>query len=328
MIAGVPLTTRPPTTLPVSASPPARTERQPGILVSTETSSADTRPPRPIAAAAVPTPSVPAELRKTAAAIPKPTPAQQSLISTGVATVVVRPGEANIFPVSAGRPNRIVTPFQRAKVSTEAVDGIEVRGGVVYVTPAGDGPVSMFITEEGDESVALSATLVPSHMPPVHLELQLPPDLVARSPGRRAPQDVTAADKFERGQAYVDMLRTLMRGLALGRVPHGFELLGQPPAKATAPVCAPGPVRVDFSRGQYLRGSRIEVWVGVVANPRSEAVDFVESWCGGAEVMSVALSPSPLVPAGGASEIYIARRIPAQEEDRSQIRPVLVSRGK
>lgn len=258
------------------------------------------------------------------ATVPRPTAAQESLINTGVASLVVRPGIANIFPVSAGRVNRIVTPFERAKVSTEASEGVEVRGGVIYVTPSGEGPVSMFITEDGDESVALNLTLVPSRVPPAHIELSLPEGVSRAGPARRAAREA-GAEKFERGQAYVDMLRSLMRGLAFGRVPAGFEMAARVPAGVGVPACAASPVRVDFSRAQYLAGARVEVFVGVVVNPRPVGLEFIESWCGDPGVMAVALSPTPMVPPGGAAEIYIARRIAVSDEDAGQRRPVLVS---
>jgi len=320
MVAGLPITTSPPV-----SRPPAGTD---GLGVQAASSSVAIVPapapadPPPLpaqraavsgraSAGAVPVPAV--------ATVPRPTPAQQSLIDSGVATISVRPGVASIFPVSQGRVNRIVTPFQRAKVSTEASEGVEVRGGVVYVTPSSELPVSMFITEDGDESLALNVTLVPSRVPPAHLELTLPDGLIRTSARPVAAQ--ATAEKFERGQPYVDMLRALMRGLALGRVPAGFELADRVPRGVSPPACSASPVRVDFSRVQYLAGNRVEVFVGVVRNPRPTPFEFIESWCGDAAVMAVALSPTPLVPPNGAAEIYIARRAASSEDDMIQRRP-------
>jgi len=333
MVAGVPLTVIPPALAHPAALPAGGGNLGAG---ASGNAGAPAAPPggdaldaggKPTmtAASSVPTPRVPPEVKDAAAAVPKPNAVQQSLIQTGVGSVMVRPGVANIFPVAAGRVNRIVTPFVRARVSSEAAEGIEVHGGVIYVTPATESPISMFITEDGDESVAVSVTLVPAHTPPVHLELQLPADVIATKAVRRVPQDAATAERFERAQPFVDMIRSLMRGLALGRVPAGFEMLARPPAGRLLPVCVGAPLRVDFSRAQYLRGSHVEVWVGVVSNPGSEATEFLESACGGPEVLSVALSPTPLVPAGGASEIYVARRYSADEESRSSRRPTLLS---
>ena len=97
---------------------------------------------------------------------------------SGAATVPVQPGVSAIIPISHDSVNRIVTPFQRAKVTSKVSEGIEVRGGVVYVTPSSELPLSMFITEDGDEAVALNLTLVPSRVPSVHLELKLPDGLI------------------------------------------------------------------------------------------------------------------------------------------------------
>jgi conjugal transfer pilus assembly protein TraK len=287
----------------------------------------------------VPTPSV------SAASMPKPPPvtpspvtpspntpapvltaAQQALITTGLASVMVRPGEAQVFPVSAGRVNRIVTPFAHAKVSSDSSGGIEVRDGVLYVTPSGDGPMSMWVTEDGRETVAINLTLVPARIPPVHLVLQLPADVTDQMAARQG-GDRRQADAFERGHPYVEMVRSLMRALALGQVPNGYELQATIPTGISPPHCAAGGVRVDFSGGQYLLGSSIEVLVGVVSNRGPAGVDFTESFCGEPGVLAVALSPSPLIPPGGASEIYVARRLASPDAPRAQPRPSLVSGG-
>ena len=278
-------------------------------------------------AARVPTPSVAAaSMPRPPRLTPEPTAAQQALINTGVASAVVRPGEANVFPVSAGRVNRIVTPFAHAKVSSEASGGIEVRGGVIYITPSGDAPQSMFVTEDGDESVAINLTLVPARMPPVHLELRLPPEFGGQMAARQG-ADRSRADAFERGHPFIDMVRGLMRTLALGQVPSGYAMQASIPATIRPPRCRASPVRLDFARGQYLLGSSVEVLVGIASNPGKVAVDFIESWCGDVGVLAVALSPTPFIPPGGASEIYVVRRVASDDADRTQPRPSLVNGG-
>jgi conjugal transfer pilus assembly protein TraK len=256
-----------------------------------------------------------------------PTAEQQSLIRTGVASMTVRPGETNIFPVALGRVNRIITPFRHAKVSTEAASGIEVRDGVIYLTPGSVGAISMFVTEDGDESVAISLTLVPSGMPPVSLELRLPGDVTSKLAVRPG-ADRGEAARFERQHPYVDMLRALMRGLALGRVPAGYELHEAVPVTVALPRCAGSPVAVDFTRAQYVLGASVEVVVGVVSNPGRVGLDFTESWCGEPGVLAVALSPTPFIAPGAASEIYIARRVTEPEDDQSASRPSLVKATK
>ena len=119
---------------------------------------------------------------------------------SGAATVPVQPGVSGIIPISRDGVSRIVTPFQRAKVTSKVSEGIEVRGGVVYVTPSSELPLSMFVTEDGDEAVALNLTLVPSRVPSVHLELKLPDGLI---PSGGISQPVLAAAPVDRGPAPV-----------------------------------------------------------------------------------------------------------------------------
>lgn len=251
-------------------------------------------------------------------------PAQAELVRTGVASVLVPPGVSQVFPVSMQRVNRIVTPFTEAHVQSETSGGISVMHNVIYFKPEGDAPVSMFVTQEGDETVALNLTFVPSAVPPVNIELRLPEALAHHvSPQADAARVATAA-RFETAQPFVEALRGLMRGLAFGKVPPGFEFSPQLPAGVAIPACAPSPATVDFARAQYLVGDRLEVVVGVVRNTGARATEFVESLCGGTSVVAVAVSPDPILAPGAASEIYVVRRRDVGDAESGSSRPVLV----
>jgi len=248
------------------------------------------------------------------------TEAQKSLLSTGTAVVTVQPGVTNIFPVSLGHVNRIATPFHKAGVRTEASSGVDVSQNVIYVTPTSDTPISLFVTEDGDETTVLSITLVPRLIPPVVLTLQLPPDPGSTAP---APSDNLVAANFERSEPYVDVLRDLLRGLAVNTIPPGYDL-EQNSDMADAPRCAASPMPVDFSHGQKIVGSGIEVDIGVVKNTASTPLEFNESWCNAAGVMAVALNPTPVIEPGASEEIYVAERI-AQPADGVIARPSLIA---
>ena len=248
------------------------------------------------------------------------TEAQKSLLSTGTAVVTVQPGVTNIFPVSLGHVNRIATPFHKAGVRTEASSGVDVSQNVIYVTPTSDTPISLFVTEDGDETTVLSITLVPRLIPPVVLTLQLPPDPGSTAP---APSDNLVAANFERSEPYVDVLRDLLRGLAVNTIPPGYDL-EQNSDMADAPRCAASPVPVDFSHGQKIVGSGIEVDIGLVKNTASTPLEFNESWCNAAGVMAVALNPTPVIEPGASEEIYVAKRI-TQPADGVIARPSLIA---
>jgi len=248
------------------------------------------------------------------------TEAQKSLLSTGTAVVTVQPGVTNIFPVSLGHVNRIATPFHKAGVRTEASSGVDVSQNVIYVTPTSDAPISLFVTEDGDEATVLSITLVPRLIPPVVLTLQLPPDPAGTA---TAPIDNLVAANFEKGEPYVDVLRDLLRGLAVNTIPPGYDL-EQNTDMSDAPRCQDSPVPVDFSHGQKIVGSGIEVDIGVVKNNLSTAIEFNESWCNAAGVLAVALDPTPLIAPGASEEIYAAERI-VQPVDGVIARPSLLA---
>jgi len=248
------------------------------------------------------------------------TDAQKSLLSTGTAAVTVKPGVTNIFPVSLGHVNRIATPFHKAGVRTEASSGVEVSQNVIYVTPTSDTPISLLVTEDGDETTVLSITLVPRLIPPVVLTLQLPADPGGTAP---APGDNLMAANFERSEPYVDVLRDLLRGLAVNTIPTGYDL-EQNADLADAPRCQDSPVPVDFARGQKIVGSGIEVDIGVVKNTAATPLEFNESWCNQAGVMAVAINPTPVIEPGASDEIYVAERI-VPPADGVVARPSLVA---
>lgn len=240
--------------------------------------------------------------------------------------VQVRTGANNIFPIAQGHMNRIVTPFQRAGVQTNSPEEIQSRGNVIYVSPRSEQPLTMFIHEDGDDSVAISLTLVPRLIPPVELDLRLPGESATRVSSRTVRERVDTADRWERGQPYVDTIRDVMRRLAVGEVPPGYEMR-QMAGSVSPPACrTDAGITVDFRRGQLVVGAQLEAYVGVVRNSSGEAREFVESWCGSASTVAVALSPSPMLAPGGSAEIFIIQRnTPVQE--RSTPRPSLLQAG-
>lgn len=270
------------------------------------------------ASPAVPLPTVPAE------AVPRGA-AAASLPRTG-GVVMVALGQNNIFPVAQGHINRIVTPFRRAGVQTTSGEEIQARGGIIYVSPRGEAPLTMFVSEDGEDSVAISLTLVPRLIPPVELDLRLPGGAATRASATTLRERMERAERWERGQPYTDTLRDIIRRLALGEVPPGYEAaaLG---AGVAPPGCWPeGGITVSFRNGQVFAGSQLTALVGIAHNPGREPREFLESWCGARNVAAVALAPSPMLAAGGRSEIFVIVRneMPAE---RSTPRPSLLQAG-
>lgn len=245
-------------------------------------------------------------------AAPSLTPAQQQLLQHSSASVTVVPGPNNIFPVALNYVNRIVTPFSSVGVSTSAGQGIEVRQNVVYVTPQSEAPITMFLTQHGDESVAVSVTLVPRLIPPVQIELRLPDEI---RPVSLVQPHHDAAPAWRPGRSYLDGIRDLLREVAMDQMPSGYDLKPAGQKGLRLPVCAAPGFAVEFRRGQYLLGDPFEVFVGLVVNRSGAAAEFTESWCEGPGVVAVALSPAPMLLPGGTAEIYVVRREPPPEPE-------------
>ena len=102
--------------------------------------------------------------------------------------LTMTPGVNQIIPVAIGHPNRIVTPFGNPEVVSTSLSGGEKEGecgevcikeNVVYVATDKEHPVTMFITEKGSETQALSLTMVPRKIPPREVFLKLDGQTVA-----------------------------------------------------------------------------------------------------------------------------------------------------
>lgn len=236
-------------------------------------------------------------------------------------TIVIAPGETKAVMVSAGNVNRIVTPFTAPDIITAAPDTFTIRENVVYASPSSEAPISLYITEKGDESQAVNLILGPN---PKIASREIRLVMAGTQSTARSAGSVRQAGNWERNQPYESTLTELLAKLAKGSVPQGYDLadivdLGH------APRCAQlAPFRIDFQGGQHLTGGQLEVWVGRVSNGGSHEAEYAETGCAGdPEVSAVALWPSPRLRPGGIAEIYVVRSITAPAE-RASPRPSLI----
>ena len=243
-------------------------------------------------------------------------------------TITVAPGETKALVVSAGNVNRIVTPFAQPDIVTTAPDQFTIRQNVVYAAPAAPAPgqqpepLTLYLTEKGDESTAISLILLP-RLQVASREFRL---VLAGGHGGaviRSSGSARQAAAWEQDQPYPAMLAELLARLAAGSVPQGYDL--GPPDPAAAPRCAaPASLRVDFSHGQLLTGGQLEAWVGTVANTGTSTAELTETACAlTTAVAAVAVWPTPRLAPGELAEIYVVRRqLPPAE--RTQPRPSLI----
>jgi conjugal transfer pilus assembly protein TraK len=245
------------------------------------------------------------------------------------AVVKMTPGVNQIIPVAIGHPNRIVTPFGNPEVvSTSLTGGTEegecgevcIKDNVVYVATKKNHPVTMFVTDKGSESQALSLTMVPREIPPREVFLKMDGRSVVTGM-----QSNRKAEKWEKSKPYIETIRTIFRKLALGSIPQGYSM-NKTPNNITPPYCDHPGMAVSFKDGQVLMGHSLTVFVGVAENNSSNALEFNEATCGDWDVAAVTTWPLKVLEPGQQTEVYVARKSSKRQAYTSK-RPSLL-RGK
>ena len=251
----------------------------------------------PADAAEVATPVVPLSIMAAASA-----PMSTSTVSAVASTtrrplrVSAEPGVNQVLVVAVGHVNRIVTPFERPQVRTASSAEVTVVKNILYVVPADDTPVTLFVTPKGDEDMALSLTLAPRKIPPVEITLD-----VAKRFGRRRAN--AKAEKWETAQPYVETLTQLLRALAHEEIPDGFEIdrsSGNPISR----LCRQAGVR--YTTGQVIKGRNLMVLVGVAESTLSRPIELNERACSTDGVRAVAGWPAIALFPGKPIELYVA----------------------
>ena len=263
----------------------------------------------------------------------------------------MEPGVNAIVPIAMFHANRIVTPFRHPQVISSTLTApkkpgepgeVSVRGSAVYITTDKNYPVSAFITEKGDDAVALSLTLIPKRIPPREVSLLVSEAVrsrieeraearaaeVARTQAAEADEsfdspDAPRAMHAERvGAAPEDALRGQFRALALGKVPAGFAMRAVKTGDKT-PVCRQTGLQFQFERGQRLTGSRMNIYVGTVRNTSAATLAVRESSCAEPRVAGAALWPESVLRPGEASEVFVAVREPLARPEIGERRALL-----
>ena len=214
-------------------------------------------------------------------------------------TVPVSPGVNEIIPIAINHLNRVLVPFPDPQIRTTSTADYQIHDRAIYVTTSTQAPVTMYITNGNNESVAISLTLVPRRIAPVEATVDL--DTTQEPIKYGSPDD---AEQWEESQPYVDTLRELMKTLARGGVPQGYSMSETSPS-SNLPDCFQPGMEFDFINGQFLEGRNMQVNVGVVENSSNESLEFVERSCSGPTVAAVASWPNLLLEPGQSSEVYV-----------------------
>jgi len=214
------------------------------------------------------------------------------------------PGENLVIPIAVKHPNRILTPYDNAKVFTTRTDEVQADGGIVYVTPSKTGPLTMFITDrDGDQSVSLSITLVPSPIPPREIKLVFADKAKQGIAGGLINGNKTQARKFERRNNHYDRINSVMLALAKQEIPTGYSL--RTPGHQDPAIICDIPSAV-IRTGQIVDGYSLSAAVSVLTNTTDQPIQIRESACWQHGVLGVATWPSvEFLQPGVAVELYV-----------------------
>ncbi|WP_432780582.1 type-F conjugative transfer system secretin TraK (plasmid) [Pseudomonas corrugata] len=261
-------------------------------------------------------PGVPADIVKKSAPV-QPVESRQD--------VVVSNGTNTLIPISRGQMNRLVTPFETPNVQTVSTADITIKENVIYVTTSEDKPVTMYVTPDEDESVAISLTLLPQSVPPIQANLILAKSvqgLASVTPGSASTTYSGQAKKWERSQPYMDTLRSLMREMALGKLPRGYTF-GALTNGNRIPACAQPSLSFDFSKSQLIEGHDFRVYVATAENVSAKTIEFDHGSCTHPQRAAVSAWPDEVLEPGQKTEVFVVTRIPT-EVPQSSTRPSLL----
>lgn len=243
-------------------------------------------------------------------------------------TLTVKPGVTTIFGIARSQINRIVVPFKTPAITTSSTADISIDpSGVIYVKTDSSEPVSLFIYDKPDPTLAVVVSMVPADIPPVSVQLRVPDYYPHPSaePEVTRPGDRATAKGWETDQPFTDTVKDLFRTLALGKVPEGYSF-GQPDADSIARARCDMP-GLTIEPRQLMTGFNMLVVVSRVTNLQPVSVDVAETGCRGDDVIAAAAWPAVRLKPGQATELYVAIRAPAVDTS-GETRPVLVKEGR
>lgn len=224
----------------------------------------------------------------------------------------VSPGVNEIIPVAQGHLNRIITPFDSPKVRTVSPATTQIEGHVVYVAPADENPVTLYVTPGDTEELALSLTLAPRRIPPREIRLTLDAEQYRKLGNLQSAQERPSAASGRVSQDYVADIKQTFRALALMRTPRGYSLRA-PLAGETLQCTQPD---LTTTIGQTLEGRDLLILVGTAKNTGVSPLELDEHSCAfeSQETVAVAAWPKVWLEPGEMSELYVAiRRTPEAE---------------
>lgn len=281
-------------------------------------------------------PAVPVSVVKDGAAV-----AREKIVEAEAKSMInysgkieMKPGKNVMIPVAVNHPNRIVTPFRKPQVISTTLTGgsgqncgeVCVRGNIVYISTDKTYPVTAFISETGNDGIALSVTMIPQRIPPREVELTVPADIAEKiAVGGAVMGDSSLAEAWETSQPYVDTIREAFRLIAKGEVPQGYSMRNVNPRRDTIPYCNQQGLDIDFRKGQFIKGHNLNILVGTIENISDKPIEFREQTCGAWNVAAAASWPLKVLRPGQKTEVYVAMKV-KEETPPANVRKPLINR--
>ena len=201
-----------------------------------------------------------------------------------------------VHVISNSHVNRIVTPFKSPSLKMDAVQGIAHQqvGNVLYLSTDASkrGDIAAFITEKGDESVAIPVVFKPTHIGPQEVIV-----------GKLNMSSSPIAQRFERSYPRDETIKRVLESLAHGTLPNGYELRGLD--ANYLPDCKQDGLTFDFFRGQLAAGGDYMVTIGTVENTSDGVVEFIENNCMGSGLVAVSSYPEVRLMPNQQTEVFV-----------------------
>ena len=221
----------------------------------------------------------------------------------------VRQGGNINIPIALGLLNRFETPFAEADAVTANDAEIFTEEGDVFIATTSLSPLNIIISERGVPESSISLTLLPqANIAPTMAHIHVPfkkhtQDVINVA---RARLDWEKAEQFrpssERNSDHIGIIKNILRPLALGETPPGFNL-----EEDFNPSHNPCNMAVVQKEGQRLIGSRHHISVYLIKNTTDDIFSINEESCYGPGVLAVAAYPSESLYPGEATELYLLR---------------------
>jgi len=198
--------------------------------------------------------------------------------------------------------NRLVTPFQHPVVKTTSPVKLETVGQSVFVSLSASQvePVVLYVMDKGDSLDAVSLMLDAKNIGPVEIDLKQQ-GLPGLGSETYRFNDSKAA-KWEQSAPYTDTITDIMRQIAKGKVPPGYEFHFYKP-EDNMPRCQQAGLSIVPK--QVMSGHSMVAFVGAMTNVTDRPIEFQESSCGVQGVLAVASWPGPLIQPHESTEVYI-----------------------